>query len=443
MGWDEARERVREELAGSVFDLWIEPIRCVNINTNRMLLSCPDRYFSAYVQQNFASLIEEKISEVKGNPLKVCFEHGAKLEESVETTRAKGRQMRLPNLPSGGAKFRALHPKYTFSEFMVGESNILAQSACKAISSRDDSIGPCLFINSSTGLGKSHLTHAVAHQVLSESPMTRLHYLTAQQFSSEMVKNITTNRMDEFKKKYHEHCDLLLIEDIHALAGKKKTQEELNELLDTLIKTGKKVVFTANTPPRDLAGIDNDFCSRMTSGLVTAIHAPDVSTRKRIALQKAAQQNLQIDEEYLEYIAQHIKGDVRKIESAMIVLKAKSNLMGGSIDKRLVEEVVQSVAGVVQMMTPVAISEFISGQFQVSLKDMQSRSRKKKLTFPRQVAMYLSRKHTNESLAEIGKIFNRDHSTVMHAIKVVTNMIHRDRSVEAQIELLSKKVIQL
>lgn len=443
MLWEKTKEKLRDELAGNVFGLWIDPLECAQVEDEKIYLTCPDRYFSAFVAQNYTKIIQEKLTEVGGCTRQIVFNQPLHKASTKSTSSVSSKQMRLPTIPTGGSKVRNLHPRYTFNEFMVGESNILAQSACKAVSSRDDSIGPCLFINGGTGLGKSHLTHAVAHQILAESPMSRLHYLTAQQFSSEMVNGITSNRMNDFKKKYHDHCDILLVEDVHTLAGKKKTQEELNELLDNLIKMGKRVVFTANNAPRDLVGIDSEFCSRMTSGLVTTIKAPDASTRKRIVTQKALKQNLDLDEDFVEYIAQHIKGDVRQIESAMISLRAKSHLLGGEIEKALVQEVVRSVAGVTQLLTPTLIGEFVSSQFKVSIKGMQSRSRKRNLTFPRQIAMYLSRKYTKDSLAEIGKIFNRDHSTVLHSIKVITNLTHRDTSVEAQLDLLSDKVKQL
>lgn len=443
MVWEETKEKLKDSVAENVYKLWIEPLKCVKTDENAVYLSGPDRYFSAYVSNNFSDLIQSSMSEAGGRSKRLVFEQQVEDAQARPEMSAAQKQLRLPNVPVVENRVRNLHPRYTFSEFMVGESNILAQSACRAVSADDDSIGPCLFINSSTGLGKSHLTHAVAHQILDESPMTRLQYLTAQQFSSEMVKGITTNCMDEFKQKYHDNCDILLIEDVHALAGKKKTQEELNEILDVMIKCGKKVVLTANSAPRDLQGIDSEFCSRMASGLVTSIMAPDLSTRKRIVEKKAAQFQMDLEEAFVEYIAQHIQGDVRQLESAMIALNAKKKLLGGEIEKALIHEVVKSIGGVAQLLTPQMISEFVGTQFKVSMKDMQSRSRKKALTFPRQVAMYLSRKHTSNSLADIGKVFNRDHSTVLHSIKVVTNLTRRDNSVEAQVDLLSDRVKQL
>ncbi len=445
MVWEKVKESLKETLAENVFNLWIEPIQFVQLQSDRLYLSTPDRYFSAYIKQNFLGIIEEKMQESGLPAAKVALcEEGRQAGGTGGLRKTSGgTQMRLPHIPENNSKFKALHPRYTFDEFMVGESNILAESACRSMVAKDGMVGPCLYINSDTGLGKSHLTHAVAHQVFTESPMTRLHYLTAKQFSAEMVRGIQTNSMDAFKRKYHDNCDILLVEDIHALTGKKKTQEELNEILDSLIKSGKRVILTSNRAPRDLVGIDNEFLSRMSSGLVTSIKAPDIATRVRIVEKKAHLQQLFLDEDLIGYLANHIRGDVRKIESALIAVRAKARLTGGHVDIDLVKEVVSSIVGVSQALTASTICELVSGQFNVSIQDLQSRSRKKSITFPRQIAMYLARKYTEESLADIGRAFNRDHSTVLHSIKVVANQLARDNSVSGQLEILSNKVKQL
>jgi chromosomal replication initiator protein len=440
MIWRKAKERLQKKLTESVYDLWIEPLTVQSQNDSCLYLSCPDRYFGAYVSQNFLEVITEKVSEIDSSieRVKISYENHA---PAIRNTKPK--QLRLPALPTGGSHVRSLHPRYTFDNFMVGESNILAESACRSLSVSDDSIGPCLYINSSTGLGKSHLAHAIAHQVLDTSPMTRLHYLTAQQFASEMVQNIKSNDMDIFKRKYHDHCDVLLVEDVQSLTGKKKTQEELNELLDSLIKLGKRVVLTANSAPRELVGINDEFKSRMTSGLVTSIREPDLDTRLRIIRRKASQHKLNLVDEYSQYLAQHIKGDVRRLESAVVAIRARAALQGGQVDETIIEEVVCSIVGTPKSLNAQLISELVGSQFKISIEDMQSKCRKKKFSFPRQVAMYLSRKHTDETLADIGRAFNRDHSTVMHSIKVISGLNRRDTSVSAQIDLLSDKVIKL
>ncbi len=228
---------------------------------------------------------------------------------------------------------------------MVGESNLLARSACKALATGDATFGNCLFMNSTTGLGKSHLTQAVVHQVLHSAPSTRLHYLTAQQFSAEMVKNIRTNSMEQFSKKYVNNCDMLLVEDVHTLTGKNKTQEELNTILDYLIKSGRRVILTSALAPGKLAGIDDDFRSRMTSGLVTGIESPDYETRARIIRHKMRQHGLGRDEDLVGFMAENLRGDIRRMESAILGIKAKSSLRNTPPDLAMVREVIFGLIG--------------------------------------------------------------------------------------------------
>ena len=440
MVWEEAKGVLRESLGESVYGLWIEPLECVQSSREQIRLACPDRFFRAHLERNLLAGVQEKVNELCSGACQVTL--CDKEVEALPVLAPKG-QLRLPHIPHGRSVVRALHPRYTFDAFMVGESNLLAQSACKSIINGDDSVGSCLYINSSTGLGKSHLTHAVAHTLLAEAPSTRLRYVTAQQFATEMVRGIQNKAMDQFKSGYHDQCDFLLVEDIHSLKGKKKTQEELNEILDALIKSGKRVILTANTAPRDLQGIDNEFRSRMGAGLVTTIQAPDLATRHRIVENKAAQSGLSLDDDAIGYISQQIHGDVRRIESALLALRARAGLTGGVVEMEMVREVVADIAGGTRALTTALIGEIISREYNVSYQDLQSRSRKKIITFPRQVAMYLGRKHTEESLSDIGKTFNRNHATVLHAVKVVSELCRRDTSVSRQMDILERKVVEL
>lgn len=439
MVWERAKQKLQETITQSVYKLWIEPLGLHNRRGAHLFLSCPDKYFKAFVSQNFLAAITEAVVHEDQSIEMVHLQDAGRIDSDV----SKPVQLQLPQMVTGTSQFRSLHPRYTFAEFMVGAGNILAQSACRAVCSLDDSIGPCLYINSTTGLGKTHLTHAIAHELLSTAPLTRLHYLTAQQFAAEMVANIRSNEMEGFKRKYQEQCDILLIEDIQSLIGKKKTQQELNEVLDTLIKSGKRIVLTANKGPRELSDIDDDFRSRMTSGLVTSIKQPDLETRRRIVRIKAAAHNIRIEDHFVDHIAQHIKGDVRRLESAVIALRARAVLANGKIDEAMVDDSVASLVGRTQELNTRAISEMVGRQFAVSMGEMESKSRKKSITYPRQVAMYLSRKHTDQTLADIGKIFKRDHSTVLHAVKVIGDLKRRDTSVSAQLDLLSERVRQL
>ena len=442
MPWNDIKDLLRDRLPETVQKLWIDPISCIRDDESLLELACPDRFFYSWVKENYLSVIQESQEQLGRASQKVQLSVGqAPTSNQPQLLENNSRtQLRLPAIPEAKSYVRNLHPKYIFDEFMVGDSNLLAHSACQAIAQGDTTLGPTLYINAGTGLGKSHLTHAVAHSIASQSPGTRLFYLTAQQFSAEMVGRIKTNSMESFKEKYHNNCDVLLIEDVQNLTGKQKTQAEFNDILDVLMKAGKRIILTGSHSPRELSNIDEGVRSRMSAGLISTINPPDLKTSRRIIRRKAKNCNLHLDEDLVDYLAQSIKGDIRKIESAVVGLKAKSSLLKITPDLFMAKEVIAEIIGSSQMLSAEIIRDFIARQFRLSVQDLQSRSRKKTIAFPRQVSMYLSRKYTDQGLAEIGKIFNRDHSTVLHSVRVITDAISRNGSIRGQVELLAKKL---
>ncbi|MCL7489158.1 MAG: chromosomal replication initiator protein DnaA [Desulfobulbaceae bacterium] len=437
MMWDMLRETLQEALPESEYNLWIKPLICQKQDDQIIELAGPDRFFCSWVRDRYLNLINDKLKSLNANDVREVklTVAGPRLIESP-----KSGQLRLPGVHNQQAQLRSLHPGYTFEQFMVGQSNVLARSACHALANNEKTFGNCLFINSSTGLGKSHLTQAVVHSVLDSAPATMLHYVTAQQFSAEMVNGIMNKKMEQFSQKYIHNCDMLLVEDIHTLVGKNKTQEQLNTVLDYLIRSGKRVILTAAVTARKLDGLDEDFKSRMTSGLVTRIEAPDYTTRINIIRHKARVNNLKLDDTLVDFLAQHLKGDIRKTESAIIGIKAKACLLDTPPDKTLIKEVLSEVIGAPSRLDGETIRNFIGCQYKISLDELKSRSRKRSVAFPRQIAMYLTRKYTDSSLADIGSLYNRDHSTVLHAIRVVTRDMSQNSSVKEQIALLSGKL---
>lgn len=437
MRWETVRESLQETLPESEYSLWIKPLSCQQDDEQGVVLAGPDRFFCSWVKDRYLDIISEKFHDLgEGGDQNISLTVTKNPALQIDC-RTSG-QLRLPGVRDRQAKIRSLHPGYTFDQFMIGQSNVLARSACRALARGEKTFGNFLFINSSTGLGKSHLTQAVVHSVLKESPSTMLHYLTAQQFSAEMVNGIRNKTMDKFSKKFVQNCDMLLIEDVHTLVGKNKTQDELNTVLDYLIKSGRRVILTAAVAPGKLTGIDEDFRSRMTSGLITKINAPDYATRVNIIRHKTNANNLDLDDTLINLLAQNISGDIRKIESAVIGVKAKSCLLDTPPDKTMIMEVLREIVGTQTKMDGETIRVFISSQFKISVDELKSRSRKRSVAFPRQVAMYLTRKFTDQSLADIGDLYNRDHSTVLHAIKVITRDMSGKTSVREQIELLCR-----
>ncbi len=441
MLWQKTKEILQEKIPPSIYTLWIEPLECTQLDESKIVLTGPDRFFCTWVAEKYLQFIEESLAEAGTKGLTVRFNFGAGTVNNPLLPGHEGKeQLRLPSIPRNKATIRTLNPRYTFDEFMVGDTNALAQSACRALAENDSSVGRCLFLQATTGLGKSHLSHSVAHYIVNNAPGTRLHYLTAQQLTAEMVRGIKSNTMEDFKDKYHKHCDVLLVEDVHALNGRTKTQAELAEVLDVLLEEDKRVIFTSAIPAKDIPNINQGFRSRLSSGLVTSINPPDFKTRILIIRRKAKNSGLDLSEEFIQYMAENIKGDIRQLESAIVGIKAKKCLLNMEPDFHMVKEVVNEIVGGSQELSVEVIRDFIARQFKVSVHEIQSKSRKKAIAFPRQVTMYMARRWTNHALVDIGRAVNRDHSTVVHSIRVITEAIARKGSVRGQIDHLTKKM---
>lgn len=439
MLWDAVQSALAAALPAGEYELWIKPIACVAEDDEGFLLSGPDRFFCAWVEQRYFALIREKCLEAGGGGL-LRFQDGS-ASRPVTIAGRPGQQLRLPGAPVRNAQIRSLHPAFTFDQFMVGESNILARSACKALAKGDDSFGRCLFMDGATGLGKSHLTQAVVHQVLRDAPATRLRYLSAQQFGAEMVKSLKEKSMDRFADRYIDDCDMLLLEDVHCLGGRRKTQEELNVVLDYLLKSGRRVILTSSLPPDRIEGLDADLKSRMASGLLAGIRPPAFETRVRIIRRKMELQGLIADDAVVECLAENLQGDVRRMESAVMSLKARCRLTQAPPDLALAREVLGDCGP--EAPAPLeaeAICALVGARFKVSAEDLRSRSRKRGVVFPRQLAIYLTRKFTGHSLTEIGEMYDRDHSTVLHAIRAVTQKMTQNTAVREQVGLLERSL---
>lgn len=447
MRWQHAKEILKETLPAATFSLWIEPLKCARITEEAVELEGPDRFFCSWVQDNYLDRIREAIQDgAEPRNIAITFavetSGGASPSVKVPVSTEVASQMRLPAMPLKCGSIRTLHPRYTFEEFMVGASNALARNACESLANGDTGLGRYLYIDGGTGLGKSHLSHAVAHHVINHYPQTRIQYLTARQLTGELVKALKNHAMDSFKDRFHRQCDILLLDDVHTLTGRVKTQEELEVALDVLMETGKRIIFTGAMPPKDIPDMDSRIRSRLSAGLITQISAPDLETRVRIITHKAKGKNLELDEELVLYMAEQLTGDIRQIESAVVGLKAKCSLSGGLPDLDMVREVLASIVSQQNVLTAEIIRDFLARQFKISGEEMQSKSRKKSIAFPRQISMYLSRKMTDQPLVDIGRAFNRDHSTVVHAIRVITDSIARNASVRGQVDLLTKRLQQ-
>jgi len=289
-------------------------------------------------------------------------------------------------------------------------------------------------------MGKSHLTQAVGHYILSEHPSDRVYYITAEDFSNEMVYAYQHGSINAFKKKYRNQCDVMLLEDVHYLRGKERTQVELALTLDTLFETGKKIIFSSCYLPADIPKLDNKLRSRLSCGLISNIDPPDFKTRVRILHKKATLNGCKIPEPVIHYLSSELTEDVRQLESGLISVTAKSLLLGEPIDLKLAESVVKNIVRQQKNITIDVIKKMVCKHYSVSISDIVSGSRKQPFVRARQIAIYLSRRYTDTSLQEIGRSFNRYHATALYSISVVERELKENGPMQKQVEFLCQKI---
>jgi chromosomal replication initiator protein len=289
-------------------------------------------------------------------------------------------------------------------------------------------------------MGKSHLSQAIGNHVQSIYPRDRVYYITAENFSNEMVQAYRHDDIDKFKSKYRNQCDVLLLEDIHYLSGKERTQIELALVLDSLFESGKRLIFSSCYLPADIPKLNDELRSRLSYGLISSIDAPNFRTRVRILQKKMGINGYRMPENVVQYLAGELTDDVRQLESGMNGVAAKSSLLGIPIDLNLAESVVKNIVRQRKRISMDVIKKLVCKYYSVTLEDIMSRSRKQNLVRPRQIAIYLSRHYTDAPLQSIGKAFNRYHATALHSINCIERGIKENSSIRKQVGFFRKKL---
>ena len=416
----------------STFRVWIAPLTYAGNEGDTILLHCPNQFYASWVEEHYLPLLEEAAGPEGRWKIRLC---------PVERVREAARgQLHLPNFAPNELPRPRFCKRFTFEEFVVGKGNRYAFAACWATANEEPSHSKVLYLHSDSGLGKSHLTQAVGQLLLNRNPRSRLCYVTANEFTNQVVRAIRNNEMDAFKRRYREACDVLLLEEVQSISGRSRTQTELALALDVLMDGDKMVIFTGNKLPREIPRVNDQLRSRLGSGLITTINPPDFQTRKRILYRKARSQGVELDETIAEFLARHLRGDIRKIEGAVVGLLAKSSLLNHPINMDLAREVIKDLVGEPPQVTVASIKDMICNHFKLTSEEISSRSRKRSISWPRQVAMFLARRYTDASLEQIGREFNRDHATVLHSVKKITKTLKEPGKVRHQLEFLMDQV---
>jgi chromosomal replication initiator protein len=345
-------------------------------------------------------------------------------------------------VPSPPAPIAGLNPKHTFSNFVIGPSNQLAHAASVATAGGTGPRYNPLFICGGTGLGKTHLVHAVAYQFRAERPGARIVYVSAEKFINEFVEALKDQKMAEFRARYRDRCDLLLVDDIQFLASKTQTQEEFFHVFNALHQAEKQIIVTSDKYPLQLERMEERLISRFTSGLVADIQPPELETRVAILRKKAELEGIELDADVMVYIAQVVRSNVRELEGTLIRLAAKASLLGRPIDITFArQEIAAAVGARLNEASVEDIQRIVCHHFKLRSGELLSKDRHKSVAFARHVAMYLCKQRLKSSFPEIGRAFgNRDHTTVMAAVKKVGALRTTDAETRAHLEVLEKKL---
>lgn len=455
--FDQAVDHTRA-LSPATFAQWFGAVQFEDLTDGVLSLKAQNEFVLEWVKTNYLPTLTNKLRELTGWSVQVAWQIDAHLDApiaaAVPSAPVRPRALALrassppppvvPIVPSAPVPRPAegLNPKQTFASFVVGPSNQLAHAAAIAAAGGGGRRYNPLFICGGTGLGKTHLMQAIAHRVVSERPSARILYVSAERFTNEFISAIQHHRMDEFHARYRTSCDLLLVDDIQFLAGKEQTQEEFFYTFNALHAVDRPIVVSSDKYPQNLERMEERLVSRFSWGLVADIQVPELETRVAIVRSKAAQEGFELDDDVAVYLAQMVRTNVRELEGILIRLAAKSSLTGQAIDLAFARaEIAQAAPLRAQTVSVEDIQRAVCHHFHLKSADLTSQARHKSVAFARHVAMYLCKQRLKCSFPELGRAFgNRDHTTVMSAVRKIGAQRDVDPQVRAHIEALERKL---
>ena len=438
--WKKVKSAIKKRIPAHSFEMWIEPLDLEKGENDHWILACPNFFSKKRVSDLYGNLISAELSTATGNLCNLTFAISAKRKPARPKEQMPDHQLPLPNDSIRPHSGRFLRRDFTFDQFVVGASNDFAYSASLSLASRKENQQNALFLLSKTGMGKSHLSQAIGHHVLSEYPDERVYYITAEDFSNEMVQAFRQDSINKFKGKYRNNCDVLLLEDVHYLSGKARTQVELALTLESLFEAGKRIIFSSCFLPGDIPKLNDKLRSRLSGSLISSIDPPNFRTRVRILRKKALSNGYQMPDDVINYLAGELTEDIRQLSSGLNGVAAKSSLLGTPIDLNLTESVVKNIVRQRKKISIEVIKKLVCKYYNCSLKEIVSRSRKQRFVRPRQMAIYLSRRYTDAPLQSIGKAFNRYHATALHSIHSIERGLKENSSIQKQVEFFHQKL---
>ena len=442
--WEKTLSIIKGEMSEVSFNTWIKSCKPISISSNTIQISVPNSFTQDILEKRYKDLVANSIKVVCSKLYKIEFLISSDINSSEATNEAKVEPQKNKSIIVNDEMSTTLNPKYTFDSFVIGNSNRFAHAASLAVAEAPAKAYNPLFIYGGVGLGKTHLMHAIGHYILQNNPNAKVVYVSSEKFTNELINSIKDDKNEEFRNKYR-NVDILLIDDIQFIAGKERTQEEFFHTFNALHDANKQIILSSDRPPKEIPTLEDRLRSRFEWGLIADIQIPDFETRMAILKKKAEVEKLNVANEVMIYIATKIKSNIRELEGALIRIVAYSSLTNREITVDLASEALKDIISKKQgkNITINLIQDIVSSYFNLRIEDLKSQRRTRNIAYPRQIAMYLSRKLTDMSLPKIGEEFGgRDHTTVIHAYEKISDNLNKDETLQHTIEALTKKLTQ-
>jgi chromosomal replication initiator protein len=445
--WDTVKADLKSLFPDDVYQMWFEPMHCLESSEDTVNLGVANDFAAIWIHDNYLDLITQRLRQAAGRMISVSLKKSAEngIVADVPAIEPKPRVVppkRTLRYDERPANTGPLNPRNTFENFVVGPNNQLAHAASLAVAQAPAQAYNPLFIHGSTGLGKTHLMHAIGHSILQRNPDAKIAYLSTEKFTNEYIHAIQENALTKFRQRYR-NVDVLLVDDVQFLAGKERIQEEFFHTFNDLFESQKQIIISSDRPVTEIATLEARLVSRFQWGLSADVQSPDLETRVAILRTKAATLKIDLPHAVIDFMAQHISKNIRRLEGALIKISSYAALTGKTLDLPTAENLLKDVLmeEAQNRLNIEGIQKRVADHYQIRHSDMTSKRRPNAIAFPRQIAMYLCRQLTRHSLQEIGEAFGgRDHGTVIHAVKTVENMMDQDDSVRGSVDFLKAQL---